>query len=106
MLFINHFCGGIDKGIKLIPGDDLFIAYIYPAFEAGYIDIDPPRVLRFIIKKSSVPYYVGIRRVFERVRIARLVERTVFFLRECDIEIPLLFIGISAVAGDQDYGND
>jgi hypothetical protein len=98
VLLVGEGKGVVYQGVKII-FTNLLITDVNTAVELGKIDVDPVWIFRSLFKKSSVFHDPCISRIFETVRITRLVERLVGFLWKIYSEITSRFIAIIAVAG-------
>jgi len=56
------------------------------------IDIDPPIVFGLVVKKSTILYYVGINRIFKRIRITRLIKQSILLFGKINFIISSFFV--------------
>lgn len=61
---------------------EVFVADMYTAAELREVNINPPGVVGFGVKKSSVLYYGGVYRQFELIGKTGLIENLVFLFRK------------------------
>ena len=97
----SHFIGVIPEFIKIIR--NLLITDIYACPEAGEVNIYPVWVFRSWFKKSCIPDYFSIFRVFKSIRIARLVKNLICMLRKGNFKISPGFGRVIAIAGNIKY---
>jgi hypothetical protein len=87
-VFIRELKGVVDQLlVGIFVFSYLLVTHIHFAAEGGKLQVDPPGIFRFFSKKEGIFYHVGIYGILKSVRIARLVEHTVFSFREFDLEI-------------------
>src|SRR5678816_2758111 len=101
MLFIAHRKSIVDQRIKFI-FPNLFIAYKNSSMKLWKIDIEPPIVFGLFVKKSTILNYIGINRIFKRIRISRLVKESILLFGKINFIISSFFvnciIGVTAVS--------
>ena len=80
---------------------DVLVADIDLRVEPGKINVDPVRIFRRLIEKSAVLHHLGIHRILEGIRIARLIKGPILMLRQIYPKIPPSFRIIIAVTGSE-----
>jgi hypothetical protein len=73
MLFVRHGESIVDKRVKIV-FTDFLVGDVDLAVELGKAYVDPVRIFSFLLKEKGVFDDLAISRIFERIRVRRVIE--------------------------------